>query len=1194
VNKQHLVSIAIAAHRSEFFRATLKSVVAQDYPALEIVVCDDSQGHEIKAIFDELRSKSPTPMRYVRAAGALGFAKNLLLCLENCRGDFVKFLCDDDTLLPGCISKQAQVLASHAGVSMVINQRLLFDAEENLLPSRPVNCIISPGSAVLHGGDLLEIMQGSATNLFGGISHALFRLEQLKACLPALVDDGRGFVARLDSALYVCLLHRGYLACLEDVLSLERIHPAQLSNRTAMKIAFKHETQWLLKMLAERNSEPAPASGWVRYLGLDDYHEGTDKVWSEFELGRLFTAQVADFSQQVGTYSNSFAELYAEWLQCRSLSAGQLKALPGRIEQWLSRPKIVPVVQVVDNDVLALRATLESVGAQSYGAHQVWLLAAPDFEVPEVAGLRLQKIQLNHNYFEQLNRQLADEQGADWIFLLNAGDRLHPDALVILAERIVARPGRQCLYTDEGALENLEPKAPIFKPSFNLDLMRSFPYVGRLLAFHCPSLRKLGGFSAQFESLAPHDLLWRMVEATGPQTVEHVPEVLVQCLRGYGEFLANPAAQRNARNVVEAHLKRLGVNAHVSGSEGSLISRITYLHDSSPMVSVMVDAGLDLPALVRCVESILSHTAYGNYEVLVLGSTSDPSDIQAWLAAMAGLGGARLRILSLSATNPAARINEASVQARGDYLLLLSNCCALFQPQWLDELMHQAQRPEVGVVGPLLCKPNGTVYGAGLILGLRGPANTPFLDTGMDAPGYMNRMHLVQNMSAVPLDCLLIRKAVFSAVAGLDCKHLEASLLDADLCLRVAEQGYLVTWTPFSQVACISQEEAGAGAGRKVSEQDRNAFYERWLPQAADDPAYNRNFSLKLNGFDLDPGNRTGWNPFVSRTLPSVLGLPINVGAVGHYRVAQPFNELEAAGWIEGRLNYGMPHVIALERLQPDTVIFQCRYSDDSVEEFATAKRFSNARRIYELDDYIIDVPKKNAHARNLPTNMRERVSRGIAMCDRVVVSTAPLAEALSSMHRDIRVVPNMLAASLWAGLSSQRQTSARPRVGWAGGTSHRGDLELLADVVKALAGEVDWVFFGMCPEALRPYVKEFHTTVALGSYPQKLASLNLDLALAPLEINLFNDCKSNLRLLEYGACGFPVICTDTKAYRGYLPCTRVRRNTTKEWLDAIRMHLADPGASYRQGDALREVVLRDYVLTEKNLQLWANAWLAD
>ncbi|MNP34212.1 hypothetical protein D3C76_1274880 [compost metagenome] len=72
------------------------------------------------------------------------------------------------------------------------------------------------------------------------------------------------------------------------------------------------------------------------------------------------------------------------------------------------------------------------------------------------------------------------------------------------------------------------------------------------------------------------------------------------------------------------------------------------------------------------------------------------------------------------------------------------------------------------------------------------------------------------------------------------------------------------------------------------------------------------------------------------------------------------------------------------------------------------------------------------------------------------------------------------------------------------------------------------------------------------------------------------------------------MICSDARAYRGYLPCTRVVSNTTDEWLQAIRMHLADPRASYRQGDELREVVLRDYVLTADKLQHWANGWLAD
>jgi glycosyltransferase involved in cell wall biosynthesis len=197
-------------------------------------------------------------------------------------------------------------------------------------------------------------------------------------------------------------------------------------------------------------------------------------------------------------------------------------------------------------------------------------------------------------------------------------------------------------------------------------------------------------------------------------------------------------------------------------------------------------------------------------------------------------------------------------------------------------------------------------------------------------------------------------------------------------------------------------------------------------------------------------------------------------------------------------------------------------------------------------------------------------------------------------MHHDIRVVPNMLAQDLWSGLHSRRETSSKPRVGWGGGTSHTGDLEVIAEVVRELACEVEWVFFGMCPDQLRPYIHEFHPAVGLKDYPAKLASLNLDLALAPLEFHIFNDCKSNLRLLEYGACGYPVICTDTEAYRGYLPCTRVYSNSTQEWLEAIRMHLSDPVASYRMGDELREAVLRDFMLRDDNLQHWVWGWLAD
>jgi hypothetical protein len=141
------------------------------------------------------------------------------------------------------------------------------------------------------------------------------------------------------------------------------------------------------------------------------------------------------------------------------------------------------------------------------------------------------------------------------------------------------------------------------------------------------------------------------------------------------------------------------------------------------------------------------------------------------------------------------------------------------------------------------------------------------------------------------------------------------------------------------------------------------------------------------------------------------------------------------------------------------------------------------------------------------------------------------------------------------------------------------------------LADEVEWVFFGMCPPGLLSLVSELHTGVAIEQYPAKLAGLDLDLALAPLEHNRFNECKSNLRLLEYGACGFPVVASDIRCYReDGLPVTLVR-NRFKDWVDAIRSHVHDLDASRQAGLQLQAAVTRDWMLQGDALQQWRQAW---
>lgn len=1198
MNSLPLVSLVIPAFNPRFFERALFSAVSQGYGNLEIIVCDDSRGSEIEKTAASVSESSGVAVRYVRNRRTLGLVGNLQACLEQAQGEFIKFLCDDDQLFATCIERQAQILIDQREVNLVLAQRLFWDADDRPLPSRLENTPFSPVCGLFKGSDLLAIFENFPVNILGGFSSALFRRADVLELLPALTTPDHCFVASLDFALYICLLRRGNIVVSNHVLSIERLYPERFSSQQPMRDAAAAERQWLQQMLKARSGESAPAPGWVRYVPITKAVE-SPRVWEELPLSRTLGTKQTTQDWHVGISSVSFAELYAQWLACRSLTEGQRTLLPDTLAAWSRTPKIVPLIIDEQGSRSALDLTLQSLAAQEYLPELTIVLSASctTAELNE----RVVRMPLQDDWQQQINQLLPQLDGADWFYLLRAGDRLVVPALLVMAERIALSRSLTCLYSDEGGLSEGESTEPVFKPDFNLDLMRSYPYVGRALAFERERFMALGGLDSAFGELAPHDVLWRMVENDGPHVVGHAAEVLLESAYDLAKWLSEPQMAEANAHLLNAHLNRLGIAHDIRRGSAPLLNRVDYLHGRQPLVSIVIVSKDQTAAVQRCVETLLEKTAYAEYELLLVNNGSDSTEARLWFDGMAQLGSERIRVLECPQQgNPAAVRNVAVSQARGEYVLLLNPYAVITHDDWLAEMLNHGQRPEVGVVGAKLFNPDGRILHAGLILGLQGPAGVPFFGESLQATGYMYRLMVAHDLSAVGSDCLLVRKAVLDAVGGLDEQHLAQSLNEVDLCLRVGGEGYLVVWTPYAQLALGAQPAVAPKDGEEaVRAQEQETFYKRWLPIVARDPAYNANLSLNgLGGasFSLDPGLRTGWSPFSRPQLPKILALPVNASAIGHYRVTQPLIELEAAGRALGRIHYNLPTIIEVERQAPDVIVLQGRYAEAPINEIPILQKYSNARRIYELDDYVIDVPHRNAHIRNMPNRdeMEKLVRRAIGMCDRVVVSTAPLGNALSSMHSDIRVVPNMLAKHMWSDLQSKRRTSKKPRVGWGGGTSHHGDLAVIADVVRELANEVDWVFFGMCPDDLRPYMHEFHGVIGLDVYPAKLASLNLDLALAPLEFHIFNDCKSNLRLLEYGACGYPVICTDTEAYRGYLPCTRIKTNTTDEWLQAIRMHLADPDASYRMGDELREVVLRDYVLRGDNLRYWENGWLAD
>ncbi|WP_166222476.1 glycosyltransferase [Pseudomonas atagonensis] len=1186
MNQLPLVSIVIPAYNPRFFDQALMSALVQTYEHLEIVICDDSDDQQIRDIVESF-GEPAHPIRYLRNPQRLGLQQNVLRCVEEARGEYIKVLCDDDRLFAPSIALQAQVLIEHADVNLVFALRMLSDAGNFLLPPRVDNCRFSPNDALFKGDDMLAIFESTPLNFVGNFTAALMRRADVLELLPALIQEGAGFVATLDFALFVCLMRRGNLVSLNTVLSTERLHPERLSKTPEMLKAAKVEWEWLKQMLVARSGEAAPAAGWVRYIDLANIHD-LPHAWQELCVTRILGNRNTVVSGRVGAESESYADFYREWLSIRCFSPVEQQQMPQRIASWARRAQIVPIVIDTTGDADAVQATLRSIDAQLYAPAAVVLLSDAQCDV----GTRVLQLPYQADWAQQLNAVIPQLEGSDWFYLLRAGDALRDSALLILAERIAATPGILCAYSDEGALVEGESTEPVFKPDFNLDLMRAYPYVGRALAFERQRFISEGGFDAVHGELAPHDLLWRLVEEAGPQTIEHIAEVQVESTLTYAQWLSLPEVIDYNAAAVTAHLQRIGVDHLIRHEALPLINRIDYRHAARPQVSIIIQTGDSLHALQRCTESLIEHTAYSQYELLIVDSGVTDPQMLGWLSAMAQLSASMLRVLRYAGDNNTAAIrNFAAEQARGEYLLLLDVQAVICESDWLDELLNQAQRPEVAVVGARLLSPEGAIVSAGQILGLAGPVGSPFYGELASSRGYMQRLHVTQNWSAVSGQCLMVRKQVFDELGQFDAQTFSSGLSDVDLCLRAGNDGYLVVWTPYASVVIAALTESAPLA---VSAVEEEAFHHKWMPKIIKDPAYSPSLSLGVSSFSLEPSLRNNWNPFCSRHLPLILGLPVNSSAVGHYRVTGPLAELEACGRALGRWAYESPSTVEIERLAPDSIILQCRYSDGAVSDIQRIKKYSSALRIFELDDYVVSAPKKNTHARNKPVNTEQMLREGIALCDRVVVTTQALSDALSSMHSDIRIVPNMLSPDPWATLTSHRRTSSKPRVGWGGGTSHTGDLEIIAEVVRELANEVEWVFFGMCPDELRPYIHEFHSAISLQSYPFKLASLNLDLALAPLEFHIFNDCKSNLRLLEYGACGYPVICTDTEAYRGHLPCTRVYSNSTEEWLQAIRMHLADPDASFRMGDELKEAVHRDFMLRGDNLNHWLWGWLPD
>jgi glycosyltransferase involved in cell wall biosynthesis len=252
-----LASVLIPAYNERHFAAAFASARAQTYENLEIVVCDDSPEAAIAAVVE---GANDSRVRYVRNRERLGFGGNFTRCLELARGEYVKFLNDDDLLLPPCVATFVAALERHPEVTLATSRRTIVDDAGARRPDVPPTLPLSYVSGVMPGIELGDFVLAHSMNFIGEPTTVMFRRGALALEEGALFRwHGRDYHCLADLAVWLRLLAKGAGYYHADALSQFRVHAGQEQRKADVNLLCLLERLWIL--------EPARAAGFLAGRG---------------------------------------------------------------------------------------------------------------------------------------------------------------------------------------------------------------------------------------------------------------------------------------------------------------------------------------------------------------------------------------------------------------------------------------------------------------------------------------------------------------------------------------------------------------------------------------------------------------------------------------------------------------------------------------------------------------------------------------------------------------------------------------------------------------------------------------------------------------------------------------------------------------------------------------------------------------
>lgn len=541
--------------------------------------------------------------------------------------------------------------------------------------------------------------------------------------------------------------------------------------------------------------------------------------------------------------------------------------------------KISIITPVYNTPEKFLRDMIESVINQTYQNWQLCLADGSDeqhsyvgdiikeYINKDVKGRILyQKLKVNDGISGNTNECLKMADG-EYIGLLDHDDILHPEALYIYVKAINEQ-GADYIYCDEttfhgNSIDHMETMH--FKPDYAVDTLRANNYICHFSVFKRTLLDGTQLFRKEFDGSQDHDMILRLTDEA--ENIVHIPRILYYWRSHAGSVASGIEAKtyaiEAARGAVADHLKRHGFKHFkiTSTKAFETIFKISYEIEGRPKISIVIPNCDHTDDLRRCLTSIKEKSTWDNYEIIVVENNSKTQEIRDFYKELQKDSWKELvKVVDYGKQdkfNYSDVMNFGISKSDGDYLILLNNDIQIITVNWMEELLMYAQRKDVGAVGAKLYFPDRKIQHAGVILGLGAHRTAGHSHYGMEGSnlGYMGRLCYAQDMSAVTGACLMVSRAKYEEVGGLD-SSFAISLNDVDLCLKLRQKGYLNVFTPFAEAYHYESASRGLDNSGKNAErynQESEHFRTKWKEVLEKgDPYYNKNFSLDRSDFSIN------------------------------------------------------------------------------------------------------------------------------------------------------------------------------------------------------------------------------------------------------------------------------------------------------------------------------------------------------